>query len=293
MPSARRPRDLQRFDRALLLAPPILWIALLLVIPCLLVVALSFFERGTYGGVEYNFTFDNYVRAADWLYAKILLKSLWIAVLTTLLAILIGFPAAWFIATAEPRRQTLLLVLAVLPFWSNYLIRTYAWIVLLNPAGLIDGALRWLGLVDNQPVALLYNEFAIVLGLLYAYLPFMILPLYAALNRLGRDTIEASTDLGASGWRTLWRIVVPLTIPGIAAGSIFVFVYSLGNFITPDLLGGGRTVMVGNLIYDQFLTARDWPFGSALAFILMGVMMALLSGQAHLINRSRRIGTHD
>jgi len=288
-----RSKDPQQTERLLLLAPPIIWIAIFLVAPCLLVVGLSFFERGTYGGVVYHFNVDNYIRAADWLYAKIFLKSFWIAMLTTALAILIGFPVAWFIATAEPRRQQLLLVLAVLPFWTNYLIRTYAWIVLLNPAGLINGLLQKLGLVGAEPLPLLYNDFAVVLGLTYTYLPFMILPLYAAINRLGRDVIEASADLGAPGWRTLWRIVLPLTLPGIAAGSIFVFVYALGNFITPALLGGRRTVMVGNLIYDQFLSARDWPFGSTLAFVLMGVMMALLGLQAYLINRSRRIGTYD
>ena len=180
-------------------------------------------------------------------------------------------------------------MLAILPFWSNYLIRTYAWIVLLNREGVINNALEAIGLAE--PLPLLYNDFAIVLGLLYAYLPFMILPLYAALSRLNPEVLEASTDLGANAARTLLRVVLPLTLPGIAAGSIFVFVYSMGNFITPDLMGGGRSIMVGNLIYDQFLSARDWPFGSALSFVLMGVMMALLSGQAFLLNRARRAGT--
>jgi spermidine/putrescine transport system permease protein len=279
-------------ERLLLLAGPLGWIALLLVLPCLLVVLYSFFERGTYGGIEWNLTFDNYRRAADPLYFGILLTSFRIATLTTLIAILLGYPAAYLIATSPERWQKLLLVLAVLPFWTNYLIRSYAWIVILNREGMLNGLLRYLGLVE-QPLSLLYNEFAIVVGLVYAYLPFMILPLYAAINRLGPELIEASTDLGAGGWRTFRRVTLPLTLPGIAAGSIFVFVYSMGNFITPDLLGGGRTVMVGNLIYDQFLSARDWPFGSALAFILMGIMMALLSLQAFLINRARRIGTYD
>ncbi len=276
--------------RLLLLSLPLGWIFALLVVPCALIIVYSFFERGVYGGIDWVFTFENYQRAADPLYLRILLKSLWIAALTTLLALLIAFPAAWFIAGSAPQRQKLLLVLAILPFWSNYLIRTYAWMVLLNREGLINNALEAIGVID-APLALLYNDFAIVLGLLYAYLPFMILPLYAALSRLNREVLEASTDLGANAWRTLVRVVLPLTVPGIAAGSIFVFVYSMGNFITPDLMGGGRSIMVGNLIYDQFLSARDWPFGSALSFVLMGVMMALLSGQAFLLNRARRAGT--
>ena len=276
--------------RLLLLSLPLGWIFALLVVPCALIIVYSFFERGVYGGIDWVFTFENYQRAADPLYLRILLKSLWIAALTTLLELLIAFPAAWFIAGSAPQRQKLLLVLAILPFWSNYLIRTYAWMVLLNREGLINNALEAIGVID-APLALLYNDFAIVLGLLYAYLPFMILPLYAALSRLNREVLEASTDLGANAWRTLVRVVLPLTVPGIAAGSIFVFVYSMGNFITPDLMGGGRSIMVGNLIYDQFLSARDWPFGSALSFVLMGVMMALLSGQAFLLNRARRAGT--
>lgn len=284
--------DRRQRQRLLLLAGPLGWIAVLLVLPCLFVVLYSFFERGTYGGIEWSFTFDNYRRAADPLYFGILVTSLWIAGLTTFIAILLGYPAAYLIATSPERWQKLLLVLAVLPFWTNYLIRSYAWIVLLNREGAINNLLRRLGLIE-EALPLLYNEFAIVVGLVYAYLPFMILPLYAAINRLGPDLIEASTDLGAGGWRTFRRVTLPLTLPGVVAGSIFVFVYSMGNFITPDLLGGGRTVMVGNLVYDQFLAARDWPFGSALAFILMGIMMALLSLQASLINRARRMGTYD
>ena len=278
--------------RAGLLALPLGWIALFLVLPCALVVVLSFFERGTYGGIDYIFTFENYSRAADSLYLGILLTSLKIAGLATLIAFVLGYPMAYLIATAPLRWQKILLLLAVLPFWTNYLIRTYAWIVILNRQGLINGLLSWLGLT-SEPVDLLYNEFAILVGLVYAYLPFMILPLYAAISRLSPDLIEASTDLGAPGFTSFRRITLPLTVPGAAAGAIFVFVYSMGNFITPDLLGGGRTVMVGNLIYDQFLNARDWPFGAALSFILMGVMMALLSLQAYLVNRARRIGTYD
>jgi spermidine/putrescine transport system permease protein len=260
-------------------------LVLFLVIPCGLIFVYSFFERGIYGGIDYIFGFQNYVRAADTLYLKIFLQSFKIAVITTGLALIIGYPTAYFIALAPPRRQKALLILAILPFWSNYLIRTYAWIVLLNREGLINRALAGVGLVE-EPLPLLYNEFSIVVGLLYAYLPFMILTLYASIARLGPDLREASSDLGGNSLQTFLGVTLPLTIPGIAAGSVFVFVLSIGNFITPDLLGGGRSIMVGNLIYDQFLSARDWPFGSALAFLLIGVMMMLLSVQAWLVHHS-------
>jgi spermidine/putrescine transport system permease protein len=270
--------------RAALMAPGLGWLALFLLVPCLLVLALSFFERGVYGGIDYIFTVENYRRAVEPLYRSILLNSAWVALLATLIAALIGYPAAYAIAKAPAARQPALLVLIMLPFWSNYLIRTYAWIVLLNREGLINRALASLGL--SEPLPLLYNDFAIVLGLVYGYLPFMVLAIYASLSRLDRALLEQSADLGASAVSTFLRITLPLTLPGVAAGSVFVFVLSIGNFITPDLLGGGRRLMVGNLIYKQFLSARDWPFGSALAFLLIAIMMLLLFAQAVLVRRS-------
>ena len=271
--------------RLVLLGPGLTWLAVFLVVPCALVFAYSFFERGVYGGIDYIFGLGNYARAIDPLYLKIFLQSLKIAVIATGLALVIGYPAAYFIAGAPANRQKALLLLAILPFWSNYLIRTYAWMVLLNREGLINRGLAAAGMID-APLPLLYNDFAIVVGLLYAYLPFMILTLYASIARLGPELREASADLGAGWAQTFVRITVPLTVPGIAAGCVFVFVLSIGNFITPDLLGGGRRIMVGNLIYDQFLSARDWPFGASLAFILIGVMLALLFAQAWLVNRT-------
>ena len=270
--------------RAALMAPGLGWLALFLLVPCLLVLGLSFFERGVYGGIDYIFTLENYRRAVDPLYRSILLNSAWIAFLATLVSALIGYPAAYAIVKAPERWQSALLVLIMLPFWSNYLIRTYAWMVLLNREGLINRALAGLG--ATEPLPLLYNDFAIVLGLVYGYLPFMVLAIYASLSRLDPALLEQSADLGASRFRTFAKITLPLTLPGVAAGSAFVFVLSIGNFITPDLLGGGRRVMVGNLIYKQFLAARDWPFGSALAFLLIAVMMLLLFAQAVLVRRS-------
>ncbi len=277
--------------RIVLLGPGLGWLALFLVVPCAIVFIYSFFERGTYGGIDYVFTFENYARAADPLYLSIFLISAKLASLTTLAALLIGYPAAYLIATGPKRWQIPLLILAMLPFWSNYLIRSYAWIVLLNREGLVNNGLRAVGLID-EPLPLLYNEFAIVVGLLYGYLPFMVLALYSSISRLNPEILEASADLGASSFRTFLRVTLPLTLPGIGAGSVFVFVLSIGNFITPDLLGGGRTLMVGNLIFDQFLSARDWPFGSALAFILIAIMLLLLVAQAWVVKRTQGAGIH-
>ena len=268
----------------LLMGPGLGWLALFMVVPCALVFANAFFERGTYGGIDYNFTLENFTRAAEPVYATIFLGSARIALMATAIALLVGYPAAFAISRQPARRQMALLVLVMLPFWSNYLIRTYAWMVLLNREGLINKALTGIGAIA-EPLALLYNEFAVVTGLVYNYLPFVVLAIYSALQRLDPSLTEASRDLGAGAWTTFARITLPLTAPGIAAGAVFVFVLSIGNFITPDLLGGGRMQMIGNLIYDQFLTARDWPFGAALSFILNAIMMALLFGQAVIAGR--------
>lgn len=274
-----------RIKTAVLLGPGLGWLALLMVVPCGLIFAYAFFERGIYGGIDYTFTLENFSRAFDPLYMGIFLQSAKIAGLTTVISILIAYPAAFAITKAPNRWQTVLLILVIMPFWSNYLIRTYAWIVMLNREGLINQSLIGLGAI-SEPLPLLYNKFAIVVGLVYNYTPFVVLAIYSSLTRINRETIEASEDLGAPGWVTFWRVILPQTVTGVAAGAVFVFVLSIGNFITPDLLGGGRIQMVGNLIYDQFLSARDWPFGAALSLFLILVMMGLLFTQAVLANRA-------
>lgn len=273
----------------LLAAPAVIWLVAFMVLPCLLIFVYAFFERGLYGGIDYNFTFENFRRVADPLYGGILLHSARIALTATIFAILIAYPAAYAIARSPRTWQPILLFFAVLPFWSNYLIRTYAWIVLLNKEGLANQALRALG-YDGPAIDMLYTEATVVVGLVYNYLPFVILAVYASLSRLPDELWEASEDLGARGHNTFLRIILPLSLPGVAAGAVFVFVLSIGNFVTPDLLGGGKVQMVGNLIYDQFLTARDWPFGAALSLILIAVMMLLLFAQAVAVNRAQ--GAH-
>ncbi|WP_207887588.1 ABC transporter permease [Pseudomonas sp. 30_B] len=271
---------------AWLLAPGLGWLALFLLLPCLLVLLYSFLERGAYGGIDYVFTWENYRRAVDPLYLDILLRSAKIAGLAMLFAVLIGYPAAYAITRATPRRQGVYLFLVMLPFWSNYLIRTYAWIVLLNREGLLNRLFSLLG-YSGEPINLLYTDATVVLGLVYNYIPFVILAIYSSLSRIDNELWEASRDLGASGWTTFRRIILPLSVPGVAAGAVFVFVLSIGNFITADLLGGKQVQMVGNLIYAQFLTARDWPFGSALSFFLIGIMLLLLFIQALVSRRAQ------
>lgn len=261
------------------MAPALAWLTAFMVVPCAMILALGFFRRGVYGGIDYTFTLENLGLLLDPLYAGIFVTSARIAGTATVIAVVIGYAAAYAIAAAPPRRQPALLFFAVLPFWSNYLIRTYAWIVLLNREGLLTQGLRMLG-YEGEPPSLLYTEGAVILGLVYNYLPFVILACYAPLSRLNPELAEASRDLGASAFTTFRRVILPMTLPGIAAGAVFVFVLSIGNFITPALLGGGRFQMIGNLVYAQFLTANDWPFGAALSMALIAIMMGLLTLQA-------------
>jgi spermidine/putrescine transport system permease protein len=188
--------------------------------------------------------------------------------------LLLGFPLALFISRSEKRKH-LCLSLVILPFWTSFLVRTYAWMFLLRDTGLINTVLQKLGLI-HDPLPLLYNNGAVVLGLVYSYLPFVVLPLYATLERLDHTLLEAAADLGATPLATLTRVVIPLCAPGIRAGAILTFIPCLGAYLTPDLLGGGKSVMIGNLIQNQFTTARDWPFGSAISLALMAIVMVLL-----------------
>ncbi len=267
-----------------LMSPALMWLSAFMVVPCVLILALAFFRRGLYGGIEYTLTLENLALVVDPLYASIFLKSAWIAGLSALIAVVIGYAAAYAISAMPRKHQPKLLFLAVLPFWSNYLVRTYAWIVLLNREGLITALARWFGFEGELP-KMLYTEPAVVVGLVYNYLPFVILACYAPLSRLNPEIEEASRDLGGSGWTTFRRVTLPMTVPGIATGFVFVFVLSIGNFVTPALLGGGQFQMIGNLIYAQFLTANDWPFGAALSMVLIAIMMMLLTAQTFAAER--------
>ena len=272
-----------------LMAPALAWLTAFMVVPCALVLGLAFFRRGIYGGIEYTVTLENLWLVFDPLYFNILVTSARIAGLVVIIACILGYAAAFAIAAMPRRWQPVLLFIAVLPFWSNYLIRTYAWMVLLNREGLITQMARWAGYQGEMP-QLLYNEGAVVLGLVYSYLPFVILACYAPLSRLNPEIAEASLDLGASRWTTFRRVTLPLTRHGIAVGAVFVFVLSIGNFVTPALLGGGQFQMIGNVVYAQFLTANDWPFGAALSMVLIAVMTVLLLVQTMAAERVHNPG---
>ncbi|NET75054.1 ABC transporter permease [Okeania sp. SIO1F9] len=256
----------------ILLSPATIWILIFFIIPLIIVLIYSFLERGTYGGVVWEFTLDNYQRLGQGIYWGIFGRSLFLAFITTIICLLIGYPLAYFIATRRPPWRNILLMLIIIPFWTNFLVRTYAWIVLLRTEGVFNIALQSLQLI-NEPLTLLFTPFAVIIGLVYGYLPFMILPLYATIERFNFSLLEAAQDLGANDLRTFFRVVLPLTIKGIVAGSLLVFIPAFGAFITPDILGGAKTMMVGNLIQNQFIKARNWPFGSALSILLMVIVL--------------------
>lgn len=286
MSALHRHRGLQRL---LLIGPALLVIGLLMLGPLLLMAYVSILERGPNGGVVWGahtleayvaFLFerdldDSLILNTD--YLRIFLRSFWLAGATTLLCLLIGFPTALYMALQPERRRNLLVFLVTIPFWANLLVRNYAWILLLRNNGLIDGALGALHLTSG-PLGLLYTPFAIMVGLTYTFLPFMVLPIYASLEKLDLRLVEAAFDLGADRRRALGRVIVPLSMPGIVAGCILVFVPCLGAYVTPELLGGSKAMMIGNLIQGQFGSARNWPFGAALAFALLAiVLLAMLA----------------
>jgi len=260
--------------RVLFLTPATLVTVTLFTVPMLIVCAYSLLSRGPYGGVLQPWTLENYQRVFDPLYVSILWRSVWISAVSTAGCLLLGFPLALFISRAGKRR-VLFLNLVMLPFWTSFLIRTYAWMFLLRDTGLVNTALQALHLISS-PLPLLFNNGAVILGLIYGYLPFMVLPLYATLEKMDPALLDAAQDLGASQWVALWRVVIPLSKAGMFAGSLLVFIPCLGAYLTPDLMGGGKTVMVGNLVQNQFTNARDWPFGSALSLLLMAIVLLLL-----------------
>ncbi len=261
----RRNRSLQI---ASLIFPSAFWLVVFFLAPLGIMLLYSFGRRGTYGGVVWDWNVQQYLRFVDPLYLQIFFRSIWIAVLTTMICLVIGYPFAFFIARQPARRRSPLLLLVMIPFWTNFLIRTYAWILILRTEGLVNTVLLSLGLI-SQPLTLLYTSGAVILGLVYGYLPFMVLPLYASIEKFDFSLVEAAFDLGANEVRAFLRVVLPQTMPGVIAGCILVFIPSIGAFVTPDILGGAKTVMIGNLVQQQFLTSRDWPFGSAVSFILM------------------------
>lgn len=278
--------------RRLIIAVPYLWLALFFLAPFLIVLKISFSEAALTippylplldwqadaetGGRSADIfaTTDNYAAlVGDGLYLAAFLSSLKIAAISTLLALIIGFPMAHAIARAPDRVRYVLLTLVILPFWTSFLIRVYAWIGILKPEGLLNLALTNLGVIDS-PLSILYTDVAVCIGIVYTYLPFMVLPLYAVLVKMDRSLIEAAIDLGCRPVRAFWAITVPLARPGIAAGCLLVFIPAVGEFVIPDLLGGSETLMIGHTLWVEFFNNRDWPLASAVAMVMLVLLLA-------------------
>ncbi|SDG36767.1 ABC transporter permease [Roseospirillum parvum] len=280
------PRRSPAVARLLLIGPGIAVIGLFMLIPLGLMAYVSFLDRGAYGGVVWDqhtveaytsFLFernldDSLTFNTD--YLQIYLRSFLLSLSTTLIALLVGFPVALYMSLAPAKWRNLLVFLVTVPFWTNLLVRNYAWILLLRTNGLIDQWAAGLGLIGpGESVSILYTPWAITIGLTYSFMPFMVLPIYASLEKLDFRLVEAAYDLGATRLKALARVIVPLSLPGIAAGSILVFIPSLGSYVTPELLGGSKGLMIGNLIQLQFAASRNWPFGAALAFTLLAMVL--------------------
>jgi putrescine transport system permease protein len=280
-----------------LILPPFLWLLVFFLLPLGVVAAISLSQSAdtvppyaplfirTPGGIVSNATLDNYRVICEGC-LRAYWNSLAYAGLATILCLLIGYPIAFAIARAPRGWRNPLLFLVVLPFWTSLLIRVYAWIAILQPTGLLNRALRALGLTDH-PILLIYNDFSVILGLVYAYLPFMILPLYGSLSQLDESLVEAAADLGARPWRIFREVVWPLSLPGVAAGALLVFIPAIGEFVIPDLLGGPRTLMVGKILWQEFFDNVDWPAAAAVAMLLVAILTAPLLVAQRVLERGR------
>ena len=267
-----------------LLSPVTVIIGVFFLTPLAIMALYSLLEPGLYGGVEWSFYPDNFGRVLGWadgsneefdpVYLEIILRSFKLAALTVLATLALCYPAAFWVARQPERMRNFCLFLITLPFFTSLIVRLYAWLLILRPSGFINTTLLALGI--HNPLELIYTETAVLIGMTYIFIPFMFMPVYASVEKLDKRLLEASADLGASRWQSFWKVIFPLTLPGIAAGSIIVFIPSLGNFIVPSLLGGARVLMIGSPVEQQFLAARNWPFGAALAMLLMAAVLVCL-----------------
>jgi spermidine/putrescine transport system permease protein len=259
-----------------LLGPGLLWLVLFFLVPLLIMAVYSLMQPGIYGGVRPGFTLEHYRRFFDPLYLDILRRTLIWSLLATAICLLLGYPVAYVVARAR-RWRSVLLFLVVLPFWTSFLVRTFAMIFLLRDTGLVNTMLLRLGIID-APLTLLYTPFSVMAGLVYGFLPFMILPIYASLEKLDPTLLEAAETLGATPVARFLQVTLPLSLPGVIAGCFLVFIPALGSFLTSDLLGGAKQLMIGNLIQNQFSAARNWPFGSAASFVVTAVALIAVVG---------------
>ena len=263
------------------------WLVLFVFLPNLMIIATSFLTRDDANFVRLALTFDNYTRLLDPLYATVLLHSLNMALIATLCCLLLGYPFAWCLTKLPTRIRPVMLFLLIVPFWTNSLIRIYGLKIFLSTRGWLNEFLLWLGVID-KPFRIMYTSEAVVLGLVYILLPFMVMPLYSSLEKLDKPCLEAARDLGASKLQTFWRIILPLTMPGIVAGCLLVLLPAMGLFFVADLMGGAKNLLIGNVIKSQFLNIRDWPFGAATSIVLtlvMGLMLLFYWRAARMLNK--------
>ena len=280
---------------AALLTPGTLFLGIFFMGPLAVMIVFSFLEPGLYGGVEWNFYHLNYGRILGWadgeweafdpVYAEIFFRSVRLALTNVAITLLICYPAALWVSELPTRWRTFIVFIITLPFFVSLVVRLFCWVLILRPSGFLSSTLLGLGLI-SEPIDIIYTETAVLIGMAYIMLPFMFLPLYASIEKLDHSLVEASSDLGANPYQTFLRVILPMTLPGIAAGAVLVFIPSLGNFIVPDLLGGAKVLMIGNLVEQQFLSARNWPFGSALSVMIMLVMLLLIVFYLRRIGRS-------
>ena len=288
----------QTWALGLLLAPVTLFLGVFFLLPLTIIAVFSFLTPGLYGGVEWDFYHWNYSRIFGWadgiieifepIYLQILFRSLSFAALTVILTLILCYPVAFWVSRLSERWRLVFLFLITLPFFSSLIVRLYAWLLILKPTGVLNTVLMSLGII-SEPLEILYTPAAVVLGMVYVMVPFMFLPLFAAVDNLDSAQTEASLDLGANRFQTFVKVMLPQTQPGIMGGAVIVFIPSVGNFIVPDVLGGAKGLMIGNLVEQQFLSSRNWPFGSALSMIIMAVVLTVLMVS---VTRARKAGGH-
>lgn len=258
-----------------MVGPVALWVLLLIFVPMIYIAIMSFLTRGTYGGIVFKFSVNGYQTLFDPMYLEVILKSIMISVRTTVMCILIGYPLAYYIAKRPAKKAAMLVMLLMVPFWTSGLVKTYSWVLLLNATGVVNKFLMAMGLIA-EPIQFLYNDYAVTLGLVYGFLPYAVLPMYSSIEKLDKSLLEASNDLGARPVRTFFKVTLPLTAPGIFASVILVFIPSLGAYFTADVLGGGTSLIIGNLIRNLFSVSKNWPFGAAVSIILVIFTLILL-----------------
>ncbi|OAA94930.1 ABC transporter permease [Clostridium coskatii] len=277
-------KRLLNFEKSFFIGPVSLWMIVLMGAPICYVIFISFLQRGTNGGIDFVFSLDNYKRIISPLYLKVFMDSLLIALITTLFTLVVGYPFAYLVVKIPKKFRIFVVMLIIVPFWTNSLIRSYAWMTLLSTEGLVNNLLIKVGFI-KEPIEMLYTYGAVLIGMIYTLFPFMVLPLYTSIEKVNKSYIEAAKDLGATSLRAFLTVTLPLTKPGIVAGSILVFIPSLGLFYICDLMGGSKVMLIGNLIRNQFLISRDWPFGAALSVFMIIITLILLHVSTKLVGK--------